>query len=543
VANNNDSVKKAILLLIPIIFLVFTIYYPLLSLLYTIYSVNILGIVSSYILIYSIKISMLEAVLSAILSFLIGYPGGIILARYSFPGKKIIQPLLIIPFLMPSIVVAIGIIDVYSAGGFITRYVPLLQVFSSGLPAILYANVFFNAPLIMFFTYAELESFEQSQENAARTLGSSRFHLFRAIIWPNSKAAALAGTLIAFIYSFMGFTIPLILGGARYFTMEDQIYALYFDFLDLRTAVLLSIAELLILAVPSLLYIRWITRKKRRFYRAERERELIHLPRASAVEIILVSMYLIFIILFIVPVLFSPVLYSVLVPHTSILTLYYYQKLFSPIISFKLGVPMINVLLNTAFFALVVSLAVLIISLFVVYNLETIKKRAWVYDINLFLPLVISPIVLALAIYLAYRIYLNVGSVVWPLIILAQSVIAIPLTLRILTSSIAHVQPELRDSAILLGASRLSAFFKVELPLIKKGVITAFSFSFAISIGEFAATNFLYIPRYTTLAISIYNLLNLREYVLASAAASILILLSFIYFFIIQFYGEHTEYE
>ncbi|MEM3811926.1 MAG: hypothetical protein QXX98_03010, partial [Thermoplasmata archaeon] len=120
-ANNNDRVKKAILLLIPIIFLVFTIYYPLLSLIYTVYSVNILSILSSYILIYSIKISMLEAVLSALLSFLIGYPGGIILARYSFPGKKIIQPLLIIPFLMPAIVVAIGIIDVYSAGGFITK--------------------------------------------------------------------------------------------------------------------------------------------------------------------------------------------------------------------------------------------------------------------------------------------------------------------------------------------------------------------------------------------------------------------------------------
>jgi ABC-type Fe3+ transport system permease subunit len=195
------------------------------------------------------------------------------------------------------------------------------------------------------------------------------------------------------------------------------------------------------------------------------------------------------------------------------------------------------------FFAVVVSAAVLIISLFAIYNMETIKKRVWFYDINLFLPLVISPIVLALAIFLGYRIYINVGSVVWPLIIFAQTVIAIPLTLRILTSSVAHVQPEFRDSALLLGASKLSAFFKVELPLIRKGVITAFSFSFAISIGEFAATNFLYIPKYTTLAISIYNLLNLREFVLASAAASLLILLSFIYFFIIQFYGEHTEYE
>lgn len=542
-ANNNDSVKKAILLLIPIIFLFFALYYPLSTLIYTVYNVNIFGLISSYILTYSIKMSMLEATLSAVLAFLIGYPGGIILARYSFPGKRIIQPLLIVPFLMPSIVVAIGIIDVYSAGGLITKYVPILQTFSYGLPAILFANVFFNAPLIMFFTYAELESFEQSQENAARTLGSSKFHLFRAIIWPNSKTAALAGTLIAFIYSFMGFTIPLLLGGARYFTMEDQIYALYFNFLDLRTAVLLSIVEILILAVPSLLYIRWITRKKRRFYRTERERELIPLSKASIYEILLVSAYLIFIILFIVPVLFSPILYSVLIPHTSTLTFYYYQKLFSPLISYKLGVSMLSVLFNTMFFAVVVSAAVLLISLFVIYNMKTIKKRAWLYDINLFLPLVISPIVLALAIYLAYKIYINIGSVVWPLIILAQAVIAIPLTLRILTSSIAHVQPELSDSAILLGASRLSAFFKVELPLIKKGVITAFSFSFAISIGEFAATNFLYIPRYTTLAISIYNLLNLREFVLASAAASILILLTFIYFFIIQFYGEHTEYE
>ncbi|MDD7588804.1 MAG: ABC transporter permease subunit, partial [Bullifex porci] len=92
-------------------------------------------------------------------------------------------------------------------------------------------------------------------------------------------------------------------------------------------------------------------------------------------------------------------------------------------------------------------------------------------------------------------------------------------------------------SSYLLGASTRKASKSVEIPLLRNVVIKAFSFSFALSIGEINATMTLSEGKITTLPLLLYRLINSYNYQGACAVGSILILIALIVFFISELIG------
>jgi len=130
------------------------------------------------------------------------------------------------------------------------------------------------------------------------------------------------------------------------------------------------------------------------------------------------------------------------------------------------------------------------------------------------------------------------NNYVWVLIVLAHVLISIPFATRSILSAYNRIDTDLLNIASTLGASRLRIFWKVELPMIKSGLIVAGIFSFAISLGEFGATNFLARAEYGTLSLGISKLLSSRTLQLPASMASVLIVVTFICFFLIQKTGE-----
>jgi len=116
-------------------------------------------------------------------------------------------------------------------------------------------------------------------------------------------------------------------------------------------------------------------------------------------------------------------------------------------------------------------------------------------------------------------------------------VIAYPFVLRSATAVFRKINPQLIQAALSLGANRWRIFWRLELPLIKSGIIAGATFAFAISIGEINATLMLYTPGLTTMPIAIYRLIASYNYFAACALGTVLMGICFLVFLVIDKMG------
>ncbi|MEM3852235.1 MAG: ABC transporter permease subunit, partial [Methanomassiliicoccales archaeon] len=127
------------------------------------------------------------------------------------------------------------------------------------------------------------------------------------------------------------------------------------------------------------------------------------------------------------------------------------------------------------------------------------------------------------------------SGLIWLLIILAQSVVALPVIFRLLENGFRTIPNTLTDAARTLGGNPL---FEVDLPLASQAFAAALVFGFAMSLGEFTSTNFLATSKYITLSVEIYALRTVRLFSASNMAALLLLIISLFAFYVIQVLGE-----
>ena len=178
--------------------------------------------------------TMWQAALSTVLALAVGLPGAFVLARFRFPGRSIIRALIVVPFVLPTIVVA---------SAFLALGV------EPSLGAILLAHVFFNYAVVVRVVGGLWAHLDPHQEEAARVLGASRLRAFAQVTLPALRPAILAAASITFLFTFTSFGVILVLGGPTRATLETEIYRQTAQLLDLRTAAALSILQLVAVVV------------------------------------------------------------------------------------------------------------------------------------------------------------------------------------------------------------------------------------------------------------------------------------------------------
>ena len=104
---------------------------------------------------------------------------------------------------------------------------------------------------------------------------------------------------------------------------------------------------------------------------------------------------------------------------------------------------------------------------------------------------------------------LDLRDSLW-LVPLAHALVAVPFVIRAMVPALRSIDPAVRDAAAVLGASPGRAWIEVDLPIVSRAATTAAGFAFAVSLGEFGATVFLYATRtdWPTLPIAIYRFLG-----------------------------------
>jgi len=146
-------------------------------------------------------------------------------------------------------------------------------------------------------------------------------------------------------------------------------------------------------------------------------------------------------------------------------------------------------------------------------------------DPFLLLPLGVSSVTLGLGLIVAYG-----RLIAYPVMVpVAHTLVALPFVIRSLHPQLASIPENLRYAAVTLGASPADFRFKVELPIMRRAILSAAVFAFTISLGEFGATALVYRPEFPTLPIAIYRFLSQPGglfYGQAMAMATILMLMT-----------------
>jgi sulfate/thiosulfate transport system permease protein len=158
-----------------------------------------IDIVTSERVLHSYKISFGTAIAAAGINAVFGLIVAWVLVRYSFPGKRILDALIDLPFALPTAVAGITLTTLYSTNGWIGQFFEPLNIKIAFSPlGITIALTFIGLPFIVRMVQPVLQDIEKEVEEAAESLGASRFQIFRKVIFPEILPALLSGFSLAF---------------------------------------------------------------------------------------------------------------------------------------------------------------------------------------------------------------------------------------------------------------------------------------------------------------------------------------------------------
>ncbi|WP_247217180.1 sulfate ABC transporter permease subunit CysT [Synechococcus sp. C9] len=173
--------------------------------------------------------ALTAAVLNTIFGFILAW----VLVRYRFPGRRLLDSLVDLPFAMPSVVAAITLATLYGAGGVLGQFwdegTPLGRViplnFTASVGAVVLAQLFVTLPFVVRTVQPVLLELEPEVEEAAHTLGAGDWLCFWRVILPPVVPALVTGFTLALARGIGEFgVIVIISGNIPYKTLAATVY-------------------------------------------------------------------------------------------------------------------------------------------------------------------------------------------------------------------------------------------------------------------------------------------------------------------------------
>ena len=156
-------------------------------------------IISSERILKSLQLSFSTAIVAALINVVFGLLLAWCLVRYSFPGKRIVDALVDLPFALPTAVAGIALTSLYAPTGWIGQYLEPLGIQVAYTPiGITLALIFIGLPFVVRTVQPVLSDIETELEEAASALGANRWQTITKIILPILFPALLTGFALAF---------------------------------------------------------------------------------------------------------------------------------------------------------------------------------------------------------------------------------------------------------------------------------------------------------------------------------------------------------
>ncbi|HXW69299.1 MAG TPA: sulfate ABC transporter permease subunit CysT [Dissulfurispiraceae bacterium] len=145
------------------------------------------------------KLSFCTAAIAALINSVFGFLVAWVLVRYQFPGKKILDGLVDLPFALPTAVAGIVLTTLYAENGWIGRFFALTGIKAAFSPmGIVIALIFIGLPFVVRTVQPVLQSSEPETEEMAAILGADRLQTFRFVLLPSLLPSVVTGFALAF---------------------------------------------------------------------------------------------------------------------------------------------------------------------------------------------------------------------------------------------------------------------------------------------------------------------------------------------------------
>lgn len=512
--------RKNVLWAAPLLFIGVLFYWPLAKILSLGFSGNWFEPIATAKVLSILWFTIWQALLSSLVAVLLGIPGAYVLYARRLRGQGLVKALITVPFVLPTIVVAIGFTSF--------RRIPLFSSFlqsGSNIPIIILAHVFMNYAIAVRIIGSTWRNLDFSLEDAASLDGAGRFRTFVEITLPHLKNSIASAFTLIFLYCAASFGIILVLGGGAIKTVETEIYITATQYLDLpKTAGLVFLQSVITMIAFFLSRDRsesgLIENQTQRPWRKLDRRDL----PAIAVTTIFISIFIalpilkIFIDAFFIEGSPSLLNYANLAGHGA-------RDL--------LNISVTHATLNSLRNAIVASTVSICIGLLVSFIISRGGRDFYprvtrsILDLTFQAPLGLSSVVLGFGYLITFSSGVFPLRSSWIVTPIVASILSTPLVIRLIYPALISIDRDLLESAATDGASPEQTWWHIETPIIRTVILTALSFSALISIGEFGAANFLAYGDQATLPIVLYQLISrpgAQNYGMAMAASSLLIL-------------------
>jgi thiamine transport system permease protein len=431
-----------------------------------------------------------QALLSTLSCLLFGIPAAMLLYRRNFLGQDFVRALIAVPFVLPTIVVAIA-----------------LQSFAKNLPTllvILIAHLFLNFSIVVRTVGGVWQSLDREIEYAAAMDGASAWQTFWRITLPQLRPAIASASALVFLYCVTSFGIILLLGGGQVSSIETEIYFSLTQFLDFKTAAAYSIMQTIITVLVFAL-VRIFGSNSAGIEQVQTEESN---PSIGKRDWPIVGMTAIFVIvIFLIPIaqVVSRFSWQGLVDLTGLGS----RELLNISVWQAAGNSLRNLLIAAG-----LSLA---IGVLVSWLLS--RSRRGLLELPFLLPMGVSSVVLGFGYLLVFR-----GG--WLAVPLVQAVMATPLVIRIVHPALVSLGAGYREDAMMAGANNWQIWRLVEAPLLSSVLRSAAVYAALVSLGEFGAASLLSYGDQATLPVVLYQLISRpgeQNYAMAMAACALMI--------------------
>ncbi|MBS3647075.1 sulfate ABC transporter permease subunit CysT [Pseudaminobacter sp. 19-2017] len=178
-------------------------------------------IISSGRALASYRVTVLSAAAATVFNLVFGLALAWVLVRYSFPGKRLVDAIVDLPFALPTAVAGIALTTLFAPNGWFGSWLSEAGIRVAYTPlGIMIAMAFTSLPFIVRTVQPVLEDLDPALEEAAQSLGGSDVAIFRKVILPLLVPALLAGVSLAFARSLGEFGAIIFIAGNQPFETE-----------------------------------------------------------------------------------------------------------------------------------------------------------------------------------------------------------------------------------------------------------------------------------------------------------------------------------
>ena len=148
---------------------------------------------------HALKLSFGAAAVAALINSVFGFIVAWVLVRYRFPFKRVVDALVDLPFALPTAVAGIALSALYAGNGWLGAPLEKVGIKIAYTPyGVVVALIFIGLPFVVRTLQPVLSDLSRDSEEAAATLGATRFQTFRRVILPTLAPTLLTGTAMAF---------------------------------------------------------------------------------------------------------------------------------------------------------------------------------------------------------------------------------------------------------------------------------------------------------------------------------------------------------